>query len=126
MHPGRHLLAVRKTVKNNRNAMQWALPDTKGGSKPILIVTFGEALKDDLFKDKVGTYSSREISRLARDRKAGSLGFAEAMLLKYNAKMKKRLSLAKLYSGKRRKPDDIDLYEYAEDDEEYQQGELGY
>lgn len=34
LHPGLHLLAVRKTTKDNRNAMQWALPDSKGGYKP--------------------------------------------------------------------------------------------
>ena len=36
----------------------------------ILIVTFGDNIKDDVFKEKVGTYSSREISRLAKERKA--------------------------------------------------------
>ena len=49
-----------------------------------LICAFGDELKDDTFKEKVGRCSAREISRTARERKAGSIGYAEAMLLQYN------------------------------------------
>ncbi len=42
---------------------------------------YGETMKDDTFKEKVGRVSVREISRSARERRAGSLGFAEALLL---------------------------------------------
>lgn len=45
---------------------------------------YGETMKDDTFKEKVGRVSVREISRTARERRAGSLGFAEALLLEYN------------------------------------------
>jgi len=45
-----------------------------------LIVAFGDAMKDDAFKEKVGKYSSKEIGRTAKERKAGSLGYAESML----------------------------------------------
>mgnify|MGYP007061163749 FL=1 len=45
-------------------------------------------MKDDTFKEKVGRVSVREISRTARERRAGSLGFAEALLLEYNKKSK--------------------------------------
>ena len=35
-----------------------------------LIVAFGDVLKDDIFKEKVGKFSSREIGRTAKERKA--------------------------------------------------------
>lgn len=66
-----------------------------------LVHCFGDDLKDDIYKDKLGRISVKELSRIARDRRAGSLGFSEAMLLEYN---KKNLHLAlrfeKLYSNK--------------------------
>lgn len=65
-----------------------------------LIVAFGDLLKDDLFKEKVGSFSSRELSRTAKERKAGSYGYAEAMLLAYNKKMKSPLRWSNLYSKK--------------------------
>lgn len=66
-----------------------------------LIVAFGDVLKDDVFKEKVGKFSSREIGRTAKERKAGSLGYAEAMLIAYNKKMKSPLRWSKLYAGKK-------------------------
>jgi len=66
-----------------------------------LIVAYGEDLRDDIFKDKVGSCSVREISRTAKERKGGSLGYAETMLMAYNKKMKFPLKLSKLYSAKK-------------------------
>lgn len=87
-----------------------------------MVVAFGEEMRDDLFKEKVGRYSSKEIGRQAKDRRAGSLGFAEAMLMAYNYKMKHRLRWGKLYNKKGKGPDDIDLmdmpYDGDADDEE--------
>lgn len=75
-----------------------------------LIVTYGDALKDDVFKEKVGKYSAREICRTAKDRKAGSLGYAEAILIAYNKKMKSPLKWSKLYTTKSGAPnDDFDM-----------------
>ena len=87
----------------------------------ILIATFGDSLKDDVFKEKVGAYSSREISRLAKERKAGSMGFAEAMMIAYNRKAKKGLSWAKLYSGKKDLPPDVEADMEYEEEEEHRQ-----
>jgi len=70
-----------------------------------LISTYEDRMKDDVFKDKVGRFSIKEIGRVAADRHAGSLGYAEAMLLCYNKKMKFGLQMRELYSGKGRKPD---------------------
>lgn len=49
-----------------------------------LVVAFGDELKDETFKAKIGRFSAKEIRRTARERKAGSLGYAEAMLVLYN------------------------------------------
>ena len=71
-----------------------------------LICAFGDELKDEAFREKVGRCSAREISRLARDRKAGSSGYAEAMLIQYNRKHGSNgtLKWAALYSKKNQKP----------------------
>lgn len=62
-----------------------------------LIVTFGDKIQDDYFKNKVGFLSAREISRTAKERRVGSLGYAEAMLIEYNKKMKHPLRWTELY-----------------------------
>lgn len=74
-----------------------------------LVVAYGDEMRDDLFKEKVGRYSAKEIGRQAKDRRAGSLGFAEAMLMAYNYKMKYRLRWGKLHNKSGKNPDDIDF-----------------
>lgn len=66
-------------------------------------------MKDDTFKEKVGRVSVREISRTARERRAGSLGFAEALLLEYNKKSKYSLPFEKLYTHKTPKKENHQL-----------------
>ena len=68
-----------------------------------IISAYGSSLNDEIFKDHVGRVSAKAISRTARDRRPGSIGFAEAMILVYNGKNKKRLSLQKLYWSSSRK-----------------------
>ena len=51
-----------------------------------LVVTFDTKLDDEYFKDKLSRESLKELSRNAKDRKAGSTGYAEAMILIYNRK----------------------------------------
>ena len=87
----------------------------------IMISAFEDTMRDDIFKEKVGYCSSLEISRSARERKHGSFGYAEAMLVAYNRKAKKGLSWTKLYAGRKRLPmgEDFDMIE--EEGEEYQQ-----
>lgn len=67
-----------------------------------LINAFGDNLKDDTFREKVGRCSAREIGRTARERKAGSIGYAEAMLIQYNRKNStgSALKWAALYTKK--------------------------
>lgn len=64
----------------------------------LLVTAFGDQLRDNLFKEKVGRFSSREISRSARERKMGSMGYAEAMLTVYNKKMRYPLRWSQLHA----------------------------
>ena len=64
-----------------------------------LVYTFGDALNDETFKEKVGFMSVRQLSRIAKERGAGSLGYAEAMLVAYNRKCRYTLRMTKLHSG---------------------------
>ena len=70
----------------------------------MLISAFGDSLKDETFKDHLSNYSAKAISRAAKDRRPGSIGFAEALLNAYNGKNKRHLSPNKLtWSNGRRK-----------------------
>ncbi|KKP38386.1 MAG: hypothetical protein UR30_C0019G0001 [Candidatus Peregrinibacteria bacterium GW2011_GWC2_33_13] len=76
-----------------------------------LIVAYENELKDDIFKEKVGRCSIKELSRTAADRKAGSLGYAEAMLLVYNKKLRIQLKWEKLYKTKGEEQEEFIEYE---------------
>jgi len=66
-----------------------------------LVNNYGNDLKDEIFKEKLGRLSVKEIGRTARDRRNGSLGYSEAMLNIYNSKMQKNtLAITRLYSNK--------------------------
>ena len=65
-----------------------------------LLSAFGENIKDELFKEKLGEVSLKELVRTAKERRAGSLGYAEAMLVFYNKKLKAPLHWNNLYSNK--------------------------
>ena len=62
-----------------------------------LVYTFGDTLKDETFKEKVGEMSVKLLSRTAKERRPGSMGYAEAMLLAYNRNCKYPLKWTKLY-----------------------------
>ena len=66
-----------------------------------LIAVFGDQLNDEVFKEKVGAISVKQLVRTAKERHAGSMGYAEAMLIEYNGKKKnpaQRLSMNKLHA----------------------------
>lgn len=65
-----------------------------------LVYCYGDNLKDEIFKEKLGNISVKELSRNAKDRRAGSLGYSEAMLLTYNKKTQRTLHFENLYSNK--------------------------
>ena len=78
-----------------------------------IIVAYGDALKEDLFKERVGRQSVKSIIRTARERRPGAMGFAEAMMLAYNSKSKNKLSMRILYGGK---PAEVDGDEGEDED----------
>ena len=65
-----------------------------------IVVAYGDQLKEDTFKDHVGMVSVKSIIRMAKERRPGAMGYAEAMMIQYNLKNKYRLSLRTLYGGK--------------------------
>ena len=81
-----------------------------------IISTFGDSLKEDMFKEHVGKYSVKMIMRNAKERHPGALGVAEAMLIAYNNKNKYRLPMRKLY-GKTM----TDYLEDETDDDDYEE-----
>ena len=64
----------------------------------LIVATFGDSLRDDLFAERIGAVSAREITRTAKERRAGSIGYAETMLLLYNKKTKSTLSMTRLHA----------------------------
>ena len=53
-----------------------------------LVVIYGGSLSDELFKEKLGVISVKQLQRKAKDRRPGCMGYAEAMILEYNGKKK--------------------------------------
>ena len=69
----------------------------------LLMGAYDDRIKDGIFVEKLGEVSIKELTRTAKDRKAGPAGFAEAMLLYYNKKSRGGLSMDVLYKFKFRK-----------------------
>ena len=66
-----------------------------------LIYVYGDTLSNERFKEKLSRVSAKEISRTARDRRNGSLGYAEALVIEYNRKSHTNLlSMSALYANK--------------------------
>jgi len=63
-----------------------------------LIAAYGDEMKDDIFREKVGQISPKEIGRTAKGLTEGALGYAEVMLEAYNRKMKSSLPWTKLHA----------------------------
>lgn len=68
-------------------------------SVSLIVATFGDILRDDLFAERIGAVSAREIARTAKERGGGAVGYAETMLLLYNKKTKSRLSMTRLHGS---------------------------
>ncbi len=66
-----------------------------------LVTAFGDDMNDEIFKDRVGNISVKQLIRAAKDRRSGSAGLAETMLAEYNGRRKNpagKLSVSKLRS----------------------------
>jgi hypothetical protein len=73
----------------------------------LLVATFSDSLRDDLFAERIGSVSAREIARTAKERGGGAVGYAETMLLFYNKKTKSTLSMTRLHNSDKQKGDAI-------------------
>ena len=69
-----------------------------------VLVCYGDALDEEVFKNKIGKVSLKSIIRAARERNNGSLGYAEALVFEYNKKLKNPLKLSLLYTMHNKKP----------------------
>ncbi len=69
----------------------------RGGIFTTDFEAYGDALRDETFIEKVGALPVKNLSRAAKDRRPGSIGYAEAMLLAYNRKCRNPLQWNKLY-----------------------------
>ena len=87
-----------------------------------LIYCYGDSLQMDVFIERVGKVSAKELSRMARERRNGSLGFSETMLQIYNKRAKNGLDYSRLYSRRNKQyfqmPDDEEEEETAENPDE--------
>ena len=84
-----------------------------------VVDAYQDKLRDNVFAQKLGTISPKEIIRNARERRSGSLGFAEVMVQYYNKKCKYGLPYEALHSSRGRPPEFI-----AADDAEQEAMEL--
>ncbi len=87
-----------------------------------LVVIYKEALDDELFKEKLGAISIKQLTRNAKERRAGCMGYAEVMVLEYNGKKKSNAAklplnalFAKDYSGLDSISDADEFYEVNDD-----------
>lgn len=53
-----------------------------------IVNAFGNDLDDEIFKDRLGAVSVKQLTRMAKDRRPGAMGYAEAILIEYNGKRK--------------------------------------
>ena len=72
-----------------------------------VVSAYGDGIKDDTFKERLSRISVKELIRTAKDRRAGSLGYAEAIVTVYNKRNHSALSMEKLYTQRNKKPDKI-------------------
>ncbi len=94
-----------------------------------LAATYGDDLDDAAFVDKLGAVSLKTLARTAKERRPGSMGYAEAMILAYNGKRKNawsRLSMAKLYSKRigtesDESDDSTDTYDTSEEQDTFRE-----
>ena len=96
-----------------------------------LCVVYKNQLNDETFAEKVGAVSIKQLTRTARERRPGSMGYAEAMILEYNGK--KKTSAGKLFMNKLYakdvslwiEPDEDDVSEEADEFESLILGQFG-
>lgn len=63
-----------------------------------VVMAYGDTIKDAIFKDRLSKISIKELTRTAKDRRAGSLGYAEAIVTYYNKRSHATLPMERLYT----------------------------
>lgn len=66
---------------------------------------FGDTITDENFKERMSSYSIKEICRAAKDKRMGTLGYAETMLVYYNKRSRNPIGFEPLYSKKKKRPE---------------------
>lgn len=77
-----------------------------------MVVVYKNQLNDEVFIEKCGAVSIKTLARIGKERRPGSMGFAEVLVIEYNGKKKSqafRLNIRMLY--------DRDVALWAESDE---------
>lgn len=64
-----------------------------------LLAAYGDQLNEETFVNRLGMVSPKVLTRTAKERRPGSLGYAETMLSLYNKKCRYRLPIRLLYMG---------------------------
>lgn len=85
-----------------------------------LLVTYQDVLDEEIFKERLGEMSVKQLLRIAKERRGGCMGVAEAMVITYNGKKKSdayKLPMAKLYTKDEVKLALIDAAETANNSE---------
>lgn len=80
-----------------------------------MVYAYGDVLRDEVFKDRIGLLSVKQLTRTAKERRSGALGFSEAMVIQYNKRCRYRLSIQKLYNK--------NLDDFIEEEQEPQEDE---
>lgn len=66
-----------------------------------MIVTYQDELDEEVFKERLGDLSIKQLIRMGKERRGGTMGVSEVMVITYNGKKKSeahKLQLAKLYT----------------------------
>ena len=64
------------------------------------LYSYQDKVQDRVFKEKLSETSIKDLTKMAKERRAGSLGYAEAMLILYNKRLKNGLPWTDLYKNK--------------------------
>ena len=85
-----------------------------------MVVVYKNQLNDEVFTEKCGAVSIKSLARIGKERRPGSMGFAEALVIEYNGKKKSqafRFNIRMLYDR------DVALCAESDEDDDYDDSE---
>ena len=65
-----------------------------------LVNCYGDQLKEEIFKEKLANVPVKDLIRSAKERRGGTRGYAEAILIEYNKRLRLQLPWDWLYKSK--------------------------